>query len=133
MLLLNQMEIPKELRDSIWEYCRFNDISNIDEFIIKILRQGFTAEKYGATPMGLGKVAEPEIIERIVEKIVEVPVIQTVSTELDENLKQHIELLETVKQELSASLNMSNVLREELEACKHKQVSIPPKDIYGDE
>ena len=26
------MEVPKKLKDEIWEYCRLNDISNIDEF-----------------------------------------------------------------------------------------------------
>lgn len=44
------MEIPKQLKDEIWEYCRVNSITNIDEFTIKLLKQGFTVEKYGAVP-----------------------------------------------------------------------------------
>lgn len=59
------MVIPKSLKDEIWEYCRVNNISNIDEFTLKLIKQGFTIEKFGATP---------EAKERIVEKIVEVPV-----------------------------------------------------------
>jgi hypothetical protein len=61
------MEIPKNLKDDIWNYCRINDISNIDEFTIKLIRQGFTAEKFGSSP-----IAQPK--DKIIEKIVEVPV-----------------------------------------------------------
>lgn len=60
------MEIPKKLKDEIWEYCRLNDIPNIDDFIIKMIRQGYTVEKFGSTPINSGNVTE-------VEKIVEVP------------------------------------------------------------
>jgi len=65
------MEIPKKLKDEIWEYCRLNNISNIDEFITRMVRQGYTIEKYGSTPIGSGEITE---VEKIVEKIVEVPV-----------------------------------------------------------
>jgi len=50
------MEVPKKLKDEIWEYCRLNDISNIDEFIIKMIRQGYTIEKFGSTPLGGNEV-----------------------------------------------------------------------------
>lgn len=63
------MEIPKKIKDDIWEYCRLNDISNIDDFIIKLIRQGFTSEKYGSTPLGN---FEPVEVERIVEIPVEI-------------------------------------------------------------
>ena len=65
------MEIPKKLKDEIWEYCRLNDISNIEDFIIKMVRQGYTVEKFGATPLGTGEVKE---VEKVVEVIKEVPV-----------------------------------------------------------
>mgnify|MGYP003328256236 CR=1 FL=1 len=57
------MEIPKELNNEIWDYCRVNNITNIDEFTLKLLKQGFTIEKYGSTPMVTTK-------EKIVEKII---------------------------------------------------------------
>ena len=63
------MEIPKTLKDEIWDYCRLNNITNIDEFTMKLLRQGFTVEKFGATPSTVEK-----IVEKIVEKTVEVPI-----------------------------------------------------------
>ena len=65
------MEIPKKLKDEIWEYCRMNDIPNIDEFIIKMVQQGYTVEKFGSTPLGTGEVKE---IEKVVEVVKEVPV-----------------------------------------------------------
>ena len=57
------MEIPKELKDELWDYCRLNNITNIDEFTLKLLKQGYTIEKYGATPIS-------NTIEKIVEKII---------------------------------------------------------------
>jgi hypothetical protein len=69
------MEISKELKDEIWDYCRVNNITNIDAFTMKILKQGFTVEKFGATPQTIEKIVEVEkVVEKIVEKIVEVKV-----------------------------------------------------------
>ena len=69
------MEISKELKDEIWDYCRVNNITNIDEFTMKILKRGFTVEKFGATPQTIEKIVEVEkVVEKIVEKIVEVKV-----------------------------------------------------------
>lgn len=73
------MEIPKKLKDEIWEYCRLNDISNIDEFIIKMVRQGYTIEKFGSTPLGGNEVKE---IEKIVEVIKEVTVEKIIEKEV---------------------------------------------------
>ncbi len=75
------MEISKELKAEIWDYCRLNDITNINEFMVKLLKQGFTVEKFGATPQTVEKVVEKivevpveKIVEKVVENIVEVPV-----------------------------------------------------------
>ena len=35
------MEIPKKIKDELYDYCRLNDILNIEEFIIKMVKQGF--------------------------------------------------------------------------------------------
>ena len=77
------MEIPKKLKDEVWEYCRLNDITDIDSFMLKSLQQGFNIEKYGPTPFTIGgkelEVVEKEVVKVItatteVEKIIEVPV-----------------------------------------------------------
>ena len=53
------MTIPNELHDELWDYCRVNNITNVEEFKLKLLKKGFTVEKFGATP---------QVIEKIVEK-----------------------------------------------------------------
>lgn len=63
------MEIPKELNNEIWDYCRVNNITGIDDFIVKLIKQGFTVEKFGAIPQPREK-----IVEKIIEKTIEVPV-----------------------------------------------------------
>tara|TARA_R110000803_G_scaffold167229_1_gene230485 strand:- start:580 stop:1278 length:699 start_codon:yes stop_codon:yes gene_type:complete len=73
------MEIPKKLQDEIWDYCRLNNIPSIDEFINKMVSNGFNIEKYGTSPFVTTQYVdppEPEIIEKIIEKeiIKEVPV-----------------------------------------------------------
>jgi phage antirepressor YoqD-like protein len=61
------MDLPKNISDEIWDYCRLNNITDINGFIVNMVKQGFTIEKFGATP------AE-RVVEKIVEKIVEKPI-----------------------------------------------------------
>ena len=63
-------EIPKQLKDEIREYCRLNNITNVDDFTITLLQQGFTAKKYGATPWNKESEVKEVIKEVIVEKVV---------------------------------------------------------------
>jgi hypothetical protein len=86
------MEIPKKIKEEIWDYCRINDIPNIDEFILKMVSQGFTVEKYGAAP-----TPREKIIEKVVEKIVEVPVEKIVEV--------HVEVEKIVEKEVYISDN----------------------------
>lgn len=120
------MEIPKNLKDEIWEFCRLNDITNMDEFSIKLLRQGFTAEKYGATPLGLGKPAEPEVIEKIVEVPVE-KIVEKYITNDEETKKLAEEVATLTKQLEDATL--------EIESLKKTLTNKNNKgnlDIYGE-
>ena len=76
------MTIPKKIKDEINEYCKLNNIDNIESFILKVLKSGFDIEKYG-----LLNDVTPKIIEKEVEKIVyrdvikEVPVVEYVEVE----------------------------------------------------
>lgn len=124
------MEIPKNVKDEIWDYCRANDISNIDEFTIKLIKQGFTVEKYGATPS-----AKEIIVEKIIEKIVEVPVekvvevsMATIDTECSENLKKFIELYDHSQNELKKTIAELGITKEQLGIEQKKN----NKDIYGE-
>jgi chromosome segregation ATPase len=112
------MEIPKNLKDEIWEYCRLNDISNIDDFVIKMVRQGYTVEKFGSTPLGNGEVKEVEkvievikevTVEKIIEKIIEVPVEKIVEKKVyitdDKEVEKLTNELESVKKNESIYLD----------------------------
>ena len=79
------MEIPKRLKDEFWEYCRLNNITDIDSFMLKSLQQGFNIEKYGTEPFKIG--GDPEIIEKEVVKVItattEVEVVREVPVEIE--------------------------------------------------
>lgn len=115
----NKMTLPTSLNNDIWEYCRANAITNIDEFIIKLVKQGFTIEKFGATPQ-----PNEKIVEKIVERTIEVPV-PMIDTEISEKLKEHIELVETLRKELSDALLNNAELNKELSKKNNR-------DIYGE-
>tara|TARA_R110000868_G_scaffold354522_1_gene615827 strand:- start:5494 stop:6084 length:591 start_codon:yes stop_codon:yes gene_type:complete len=80
------MKIPKKLKDEVWEYCRLNNITDIDAFIIKSTQQGFNIEKYGTTPFKIGG-KELEVIEKEVIKVItattEVEIIREVPIEIE--------------------------------------------------
>jgi hypothetical protein len=124
------MEIPTNLKDEIWNYCRVNNITNIDEFTLKLLKQGFTVEKYGATP-----VSNQKIIEKIVEKIVEVPVekiveIAPVDLKLSEGMKEHLVLIARCQEELKTYSNLNAELTKQLEIEQKKNQN--KQDLYGE-
>jgi hypothetical protein len=78
------MDLPKDLKDKIWDYCRLNDITDLNGFIVKTLKKGFDFEVYGLLGETLNEdekdlktdiVGEEQVIkEVIVEKRVEIPV-----------------------------------------------------------
>ena len=136
------MEISKQLKDEIWEYCRANNITNIDEFTMKILRQGFTVEKFGATPQVIEKKVEVEvekivekIVEKEVEKIVEIPVEKEVYItddsqvkELSEKIKQLEEERDFYKKDVAHFQKELNDTLQKLEVEQKKN----KRDLYGE-
>lgn len=149
------MEIPKDLKNEIWDYCRANNITNIDEFTLKCLRQGFSVEKFGATP--ITRVVEKEVekivevpVEKIVEKIVEVPIEKTLEKIVyvtnDEETKKLSNNLNDCKaanlaMQTQITINGENhnkeieKLKSELEVTKKlliQEQNKNKKDIYGE-
>jgi len=145
------MEIPKLLKDEIWDYCRLNNITNIDDFTLKLLKQGFTVEKYGATPVATEKIVEKLVeVEKIVEveklveveKIVEVPVEKEVYITDDSHTKKLTNKIEklgmvnktneehrlTLVKELAQVTEQLKTVQKELELEKKKKKT----DIYGE-
>lgn len=150
------MEIPKKIKAEIWEYCRANDIPNIDEFTLKMISQGFTVEKYGAAPTAKEKIVE-KIVDKVIEKIVEVPVEKIVEKIVEKEIyitddNVHTELTNKITElESKLEYNKNNVpdeiknLREECETkLKEREDKISlltnlldlekrkKRDIYGE-
>ena len=44
------MKIDDKLLSEITEYCKYNDISDIEKEVNKMLQKGFNIEKYGYSP-----------------------------------------------------------------------------------
>lgn len=145
------MDLPKQLSDEVWDFCRLNNITNIDEFKLKLFKQGFTSEKYGATPQTIEKIVEVEkIIEKTIEvsieKIIEVPVEKIIEknvyisddskiTELTNKLssfeddKRNLEnQIEGYKSEIENLKNDIIELNKKIETEKNKN----KRDFYGE-
>lgn len=45
------MNLPTNLKQEIDEYCKINSIDDIDQFIIRTLKRGFSIEKFGIAPV----------------------------------------------------------------------------------
>jgi hypothetical protein len=45
------INLSKKIEDDILEYCKLNEITDINNFIEKILRNGLNIEKYGNKPL----------------------------------------------------------------------------------
>lgn len=122
------MEIPKKLKDEIWEYCKINEILNFNEFVLKLLTQGFTIEKFGATPNN--KIVE-KIIEVPVDKIVEKEVYVTDDVEIKKLTDEINELRKTVELN-KIELENKNIEIQSLIANKQQANNSTKKDIYGE-
>jgi len=111
------MEIPKNLKGEIWDYCRINNITNIDEFTIKLIQQGFSVEKYG--------IPGSKTIEKEVEKIVEVPV---------EKIVEKIVEVSVNDSDVYKQLQIENEKLKQLNAelIKENNNLKTEKDIYGE-
>lgn len=126
------MELPKSIKDEIWEYCRLNDIPNIDDFNIKMLKQGFTIEKYGTTPI------EPKVeIKEVVKEVVkEVEVIKEVfisdDKEITKIMAKMLELENKKKEEIGKWEQKVSALNEEIKNLKDALSKANKKDIYGE-
>ena len=118
------LELSKQIKDEIWDYCRANNITNIDEFTMKILKQGFTVEKFGATP---------QVVEKIVE--VEVPVEKEVYVTDDSHVKDLSEKISKLEEERDSYKKDSEHFQKLWNDTLHKlelEQSKNKRDIYGE-
>lgn len=120
------------LDDEFLEYCRLNNIDDVEKLAKDTFNRGFTILKYGETPFGLKpseKIVEKEVrveiikevpVEKIVEVIKEAPVnvkgeteivtkeIKVVDTQEIDKLKKQLQDKQEEVNKLNDALNKFN-------------------------
>lgn len=78
------MEIPIKLKSEIELYCKVNGIEDVDQFIIRTLKRGFSIEKFGIAPV-IDQMGENpgETIDSIQVNIVPKEPIQRIEVDLE--------------------------------------------------
>jgi len=122
------MEIPYDLKEEITEYCRLNNIEDVQKFFLKMLRQGYTIEKYGTSPI-VSQVVEKEI-EKIVEKVIEVPVEVVVEKEVIKEVEKIVEKVITDDSQVQELLNKIESLNLELSEERKKVSNSEINKLY---
>ncbi len=131
---MQQIKLTSSQLNSVKEYCKLNNIEDVDKFITKCYTEGFNIKKYGLLGDDSGKtdiVGEKQVeievireirvevpIEVIKEVIVEVPVtnIDKICDKPESNDK--VKLLQETLQKLRKELSLKNLRIEELEKNK---------------
>jgi hypothetical protein len=121
----------EDLEDEILNYCKVNNINNVDDFKKNILKVGFTIEKFGAVP-------NARTTEKIIEKVIEIPVEKNVYITNDEELKNLTNKINDLEKLVGDYKSNINNYEEENKTLKNKindleeKLSKKNKDIYGE-
>tara|TARA_R110000765_G_scaffold407239_1_gene504486 strand:- start:33 stop:503 length:471 start_codon:yes stop_codon:yes gene_type:complete len=93
-----KIEIPQNIKEEFEQYCKLNEIKEINDLAFRCFISGFNIEKYGPTPMGHKEVIEKVIeVEKIIEKIVEKEIPITDDSKMQEFLTEIQELKDQYK------------------------------------
>jgi hypothetical protein len=89
------------LGDEFLEYCRLNDIKDVEKLAKETFQRGFTILKYGETPYGIKgneKIVEKEVIKEV-----------TVTDNVEnERLREEISKLKEENNKMNEALNKFN-------------------------
>ena len=88
--------------------------------MLKLMKQGFTIEKFGSTPV-------TKIEEKIVEKIIEVPVEKIVYLTDNSEISNLTEKINTLENNLTEEINKNNQLADKIKSLEQNK-----KNIYGE-
>lgn len=99
---MKKIDIKDKVYDEINQFCKSNNIEDVNKFINKILNQGFAAEKWGS----IGPT-QPKIIEKIIISAV------------------------TQEQQIIHSEN-NNILKTDTKVTKTIDYPIDDSDFYGE-
>ena len=124
------MKIPNKINNEIKEYCKINNISDVDAFIIEKISTGFNIEKYGNAPFIKEVIVEKEVpIETIKEVIVEKIITKEVK---DTHLIEELEKLKLELVEAKTLINeQNNKIKEQDDVLEHfKNVTVNRRTKY---
>jgi len=123
---VRQINLTSGQVNNVNEYCKLNNIEDVDKFISKCFVNGFNTIKYGL----LGDDREPNVIEKEVIKYIDrevteevpVPNIAKICDKPEPNDK--VKLLQETLQKLRKELSLKNTRIEELEKINKQNNTI---------
>jgi hypothetical protein len=119
---------------SVQEYCKLNNIEDVDKFINKCYTEGFNIKKYGLLgddSRKIGGIEEKQVeIEVIREKRVEVPVEVVKYVEVPVEIIKEIEVIQYVEKEVIKEVPVE-IIKEKI--VNVIQEVVPNIDKIGDE
>ena len=102
------IELPKQLKKDIEDYCKLNEIEDTVDFAVKCAKDGLTLDKYGVAPfLPKSQIQEVPVEKEIVKEVIkEIPVEKEVIVEKiitkevkDQHLIEEVEKLKKLLQE----------------------------------
>jgi hypothetical protein len=129
-----QIKLTTSQLKSVQEYCKLNNIEDVDKFITKCYTEGFNIKKYGLLGDDSGKIGGIE------EKQVEIEVIREIRVEVPVEVVKYVEVpVEIIKEVEVIQYVEKEVIKEvPVEIIKEKIVNViqevvPNIDKIGDE
>jgi len=110
-----QIKLTHSQLSSVNEYCKLNNIEDVDKFITKCYTEGFNIKKYGLLGDDLGKT------DIVGEKQVEIEVIREIRVEVPVEVIKEVEVVKEIIREVE-------VIKEVI-----VEVPVPNIDKIGDE
>lgn len=125
-----KIDITEKLYNDIVEYCKMNNIDDVDKFIRRIINQGFTTEKWGT----IGNETQPkkEVIEKIIISAItiqpEIQIIEKIIVSAVTNEQTKIVYTGETKDVINFVYNI-NVKQPQVKPITEKKDNI---DLYGE-
>lgn len=118
---MNQIELTNSQLTSVNEYCKLNNIEDIDKFIVKCFTGGFNTTKYGLLGDDSGKTG---IVE---EKQVEIEVIREIRVEVPVEVIKEVEVIREIRVEVPVeTIKEVEVIKEvDREVIREVKVEVP--------
>ncbi len=119
------MKLPKKQISNVRSYCDLNNIEDIDGFILQCFTDGYNIKKYGL----IGDTTDSKIIEKEVEKIIEVVKEVKVPFEVIKEVEKIIEVPVEIIKEVEKVIEVPVEVIKEVE----KVIEVPTKSIQETE